>query len=362
MWKSKYFKIVCIAILHLTWINGESYAFFSPSSLELLNVSAAPWIHQVLIIILAALMAIAVKIKRNIKVVVICVFSAILVSIGASVAIKYIDLKRLNAIDNAVFIDELKSLSFSELHETDETATILYNKKFQKDRYVGLDGLRKSSYDQFKKISLIAPDENKYSVKDSLYVDFMILWENISNNEFNLVEDVLNGLNIKREDKLLVVCLSGWRSQLASYFLYKEGYNAYYSELTSMTNNLFVDLDGTEKTITEMSAVIDYFEYKASEQYYIFVLNVDEAWNLKYLYPSKKNTKLKRSVTGIRASKIGEKNIVEEFPKLRIVNNENINFKKSKIICVSQLHCLITQHKIASLKLSHLIDKIYFVR
>ena len=47
----------------------------------------------------------------------------------------------------------------------------------------------------------------------------------------------------------------------------------------------------------------------------------------------------------------------EEHPEIRIVDIKKIDLKKSKFICLTPLHCLLTKHKIVELNLG--INKIY---
>jgi rhodanese-related sulfurtransferase len=353
--KLKLIRFIVILVVFLLHIK-ESYAFFSPSSLQLLASSIGPWIQYLIVIIITTIVSFSIRIKKSKKNIIIGLILVLLI-IFVVVGLKYIRLKNLNTISQPAFISELEGLPMLKIDEINDNQGIKFDDSFSEERYISFDSLNESEYHDYKKIVVFWYMANEYPLKDAIYIDADDLWEGI-NFEQEMVNIYLNEFNISKKNKLLFICYEGWTSQLISYFFYKKGYNSYYGSLNTIDNVEYIDSDNLKEINNARSIIVDYLDYDIDTKYYLFLFNIEENYYI-YHFPSLINEgKIKKNIYGIKSGRFSVIEMKSLHPNINIVNIEDIDLMESKIICLSQLHCLLTKHKIDASNLD--IKTIYF--
>jgi|SaaInlStandDraft_4_1057021.scaffolds.fasta_scaffold06045_3 hypothetical protein len=128
---------------------------------------------------------------------------------------------------NATHISKLMNLSFEEFKSLVHQRLVILDRRFMRERLINLDQITADQYNSFKIVSLTSNQSYLY-LESEIKLSFTDIWNNSNKN--NSLE-VLHSNNISKNDKLLFVCLSGWRSHLIAYKLYNEGYSSYYTTL-----------------------------------------------------------------------------------------------------------------------------------
>lgn len=342
MLKLKYFKtIYTIVLLSLIFcVNFKTaYAFFSPSTLQLLSASLGT-LGQVLVVLITAIISFGIKLKRGKikKILLVSFFSVFLVCVGI-VGWRFYNLKKLNSI----------------LFDNDwwEKFRLEYLSKFAdySDRFIDLDQINKSEYDEFKKISLFP--ENMLLTGTILWTDIFQLKELISTNK---IGELLVDYNITKKDKLLLYCNVGWNSISSAYLLNKLGYNAYWTRLNQLKTKDYVEFYHFPLNGKELPIIVPLKKDEEDKNYILFMFHkIEDDFCNPENYPSEIRNKLKKIVIWPGEQMEDE---ICDIPKAEF--NEIFD-KYSKIVCLSKIDCILTQHYLVYLNLTNEFKRVFFI-
>ena len=273
------------------------------------------------------------------------------------VGLDFIRLKKLNSMDGNVLISELEGLSAYEFRKIEGDSRVKFDDDFEKNRYVSFSSMNESDFYDYKKIVAMWYMADEYPIKDAIFMDFNFLWNEVNFN-MKKFEKYLKKLNITKKDKLLIICYGGGSSRVISYLFNKYGYDSYYASLNTINNEELIDSEELKNNNNIRNIVIDSLNYDIDEKYYIFLFGVGDECLINHFSKLIGEGGLKENIYGIESGRFSIIEIKKEHPNIEIANVENVDIEESEIICLSQLHCLLTQHKIDSLNLG--IKKIYY--
>lgn len=362
MLKSNFIKKI-IFLLGIFIINiKETYAFYSPTSLQLLAASVGPIIKNLLIIVITAIISMGITKKKNKKRILTFAIALFFVLV-LILTIRYLTLKSMN--QPSVTVSDLKKLSYESL-KSNKPENIEADQEFMQSHFVDLNNISIADYDDFKVIMLEHNPEEEFYLRNSIYVPSTELWSVLKENK-STFKEFLHSINYSLNDKYLFVCHHGTMSSIIAYLSLDFGLDSYYSSLVSMENEELLFGDFIENANKDNSVIIKkFFPEKKDEKYIIFIFGTDEA---HYLCSEDKFSLIASDLSdyfefifnriiAVEASKYGKEQFLEEC-EIKFSDQIDTENKNSKILCLYPLHCLLTQHHLNYLNLSTSVKEIY---
>ncbi|MGM5482845.1 MAG: rhodanese-like domain-containing protein [Nanobdellota archaeon] len=268
----------------------------------------------------------------------------------------YMYLEKINSPDNSINLEEI-GVEYSPENIDPREKIKLNNESFENHRFISFGSLNNSEYDTYKKIVLSWYLKNSFFLNDSFYISFDILWSDLTNNPERFI-DHLNGLNITKNDKIIIACYTGRASKIVAYLMYNLGYSkVYFSELRSIKTSDFINADYVSKTNKINNIITKRFDWESVNNYYLFLFDLDEPEIICSKKGLCKKNFVKNNIYGIKSSRFASIEMREEHPEMDIIPMKSINKTDSKFICLNTLHCLLTKHYLSSLNYS--ISNIY---
>ena len=336
MRKLKYIKFMTL-LLSMSLLNAKvTYAFTSPATLTLIALSIGPWIKYLLVVIITVIVTFSINIKKQRKKIIFALIICLVVLISLS-AVKFTELKQLNTRNRSIFVDEILNLKYARQDKSDHAlrandklsvdaleglsadkveeincTTIELDEFFQNERSIRLDSIDEVSYSKFKKIQLTGPF-SKYPLADAEYIDFNTLWDILIYQKGTIKKYLLRGLDIKKNDTLLFVCTAGWGSQIIAYFLWKEGYDAYYGSLNAIDNRYLIDNLHLRQD-KDKNIVTDSLDYDPTKEYILFLFDIEENYFVSYFPDLISENRLKENIFGVEVGISSEKH-TKKIPK-----------------------------------------------
>jgi len=361
--KSNCVKFIFIFLGMLALYIKETYAFYSPTSLQLLASSIGPVIRNLLIIVITAIISMSIK-KKNKKKILVLVFIVLFVLI-VTTGIRYLIIKSMN--EYHVTVSDLKKLTYDRLR-SNKPKDIKADQEFMNLHFVDLNNISMDDYNNFTVIMLEHNPEEEFYLKNSIYVPSTELWSVLKENK-STFEEFLYSINCSPNDKYLFVCHHGTMSSIIAYLSLDFGLDAYYSSLVSMKNEELLSGNFIKNANRDNSVIIKkFFPEKTDSNYIIFIFGTDEA---HYLCSKDKFSVIAEDlvdyfdfilnrVVAVETSEFGKKQFLEEC-EITFSDKVNFNDKNSKILCLYPLHCLLTQHHMNYLNLSTSVRNMYRV-
>ncbi|RLC37334.1 MAG: hypothetical protein DRH33_05905, partial [Candidatus Nealsonbacteria bacterium] len=238
----------------------------------------------------------------------------------------------------------LNENSFAEIYS--------HNKDLLKNRYIDLNKITKSEYKTFKKINLL-PNGPLELTDATFSINFIELKQLISDNK---IDEFFKESQISKKDKLLLYCYTGHTSALAAYFLNNLGYNTYFTSLKEVKNKNYLKFNRFPLSQKNIPLILP-FKKESSDRYYIFFMfhSQEDEFCDPSNYPEDIRNRLRKIVVWPQETL---KN--HQCPVPEIDFNEIFN-ESSKIVCLNNLDCLLTQHYLDYLNLTNRIDEVFFI-
>ena len=331
-----------------------SYAFFSPSTLQLLSSSIGPILRQIIVAAITAIVAFSIKIrKKRTKKLIVAICSIILIVLLVIAGFRFNTLRKRDS--QVLTLDELILLDVHELYYRNVTFG-----NYTKTNFIDLNNIDEETYNRFKKVFMVWPIG--VSLKDSIYLDFSTVWNSLRNFEDEQLEEFLSSMGITKEDKILVVCNMGFTSTIFSYFLNERGYEAHLSSLEMVANEKLIKSSIIKKMNQENYVIIDELNPSNSdENYIIFFFGIDECivlFDYKYgLLDLEDNLIVKER--GVMLILQSPDTSLQTECNQQPSDFDEVYGEGSKIVCLTNLHCLLTQHHLYNLNLTKEIKIIY---
>mgnify|MGYP000047005418 CR=1 FL=1 len=163
--------IIFTILLSLAFSPNFTFAFFSPSTFQLLVASISSPIVQIIAVLTVTVGSFAIKIKKKQfrRVLFVSLFSCLFIFL-IIINFRFHTLKKLNQLPI------LNENSFAEIYS--------HNKDLLKNRYIDLNKITKSEYKTFKKINLL-PNRPLELTDTTFSINFIELKQLISDNKID---------------------------------------------------------------------------------------------------------------------------------------------------------------------------------
>jgi rhodanese-related sulfurtransferase len=211
-------------------------------------------------------------------------------------------------------------------------------KKYRNERFIDLKNITNKEYSNFVIFSMTG---SEYQLKNAININEPIYY--LLNQ--TLLEKLLENYS---NDKILFYCSASGSSLITAFNAYKLGYNVYYTGIRKIANLDFVN---TNKNIFE------YFDENKNE---ILIISFDEKnrnENYIFFYFENENEAeiIKNNMKNIEILNFRD-NDFKDYDEINKIKKKIVN---EKIVCTSNLNCLLTQQLIASFGKSDEVNKIY---
>ncbi len=321
-------------------------AYLSPSTIQILSGAVGGWLQAIIVFLITFIVTLGLKIKKKrTKKIFIALGIILLIIVSIIVFYRYNKISKINK--KTINVEDISKLNAIELEDYE----IIFDENFAKERKLDIDDIKPEDYEEYRIIVLAWHLQNEFKIKDALYMDFITLWESIRQDLF--VDTKIKSINISKESKIILFCNHGWASQIVAYKLYELGYDAYYSSFNDISNSQY--LEHTQMDIKGHSPIL-IKETKINEinkgDYTYFLFNIQEEYTV-----CNNNIEIFKSIQPIEASRFGKITLNTMCENIKIGEITQLDHKK--LLCFSDLHCLLSQHFIAHIGKSKKINTIY---
>jgi len=360
-------------LIYLFIFVPDTHAYFSPQTLLLAKLSVGSFFWQFLISFLVLGFSFFLKFTKFIKKNSIIIFSAIIfLTILGFIFFRFIFLKKANEI--GPIIPTTPELARFYAAQEKELMAIVKRQAgdIPRDNYLSYQDYVKKRFLDLEKINI--KDLEKYKILGAF-----ASWDvNLKNQLGDLpatevLEDAqksINKYNINKDkDKVLIYCYHGSFTSKFAYIYYLLGYDTYFYGIKDLQRNDLVDTKKVLDAARKNSIVLDRLgklEKNINYRLLIFGFALDYDYD-RELYENK-NTNLEVLILDSKSPTGGSS--VDEFEMLHAPNVVALpakemklrleeNYQKTKIICTSDLNCLLTQHFLYNMNLAQKFPVIY---
>jgi len=369
-------KLVLLFIwlfVYLFIFKKQSYAYFSPQTLLLAKLSVGSFFWQFLVSFLVLGFSFFLKFTKFIKKNFLIIFTGLIfLTVSGFIISRFIFLKKANEIGPiipttpelvrfyAAQEKELIGIVKRQVGEVPRKNYLSYQGYVEK-RFLDLDKLNIKDLEKYRILGAFASwDVSLKNQLGDLPATEVLQDAQKSINKYKINKD---------KDKVLIYCYHGNFTSKFAYIYYLLGYDTYYYGIKDLQRNDLIDTKKILEVAKNNSIVLDKLgniDKITNYKLLIFGFALDYDYD-KPLYDNK-NINLEVLILNSKSPTGGSS--VDEFDMLHAPNvialpsqelkmHLEENYQKTKIICTSDLNCLLTQHFLYNMNLVQKFSVIY---
>jgi len=326
-------------------------AFFSPSTLQLIFASTGGYIFHILAIFLAWPFLVFLKLKRSHKKALAFILSFFLIIIILFAFFRFMDLRKRNYLGGVISKEQDQTFAEDkqkiELFLSDykqknaRLAEININWNNEEKFYVDLNEITSDEVERLFKVSLMCENRNVF-LKKTIFACFPDLIALIKAGE---VDEFLEGQGFKKGDRILFYCCEGATSKRIAYLFSLLGYDAYYADLSGLSESRLLEFGLTKGEFNERAIITQPLLKNIQKESSLihFIFNIDDEMYITDNFLEYFGQNLKIVLIDPKTDFV---EVVDRRDLLEFYDFFEIFDQSVKIICTSNLNCLLTKYQL----------------